>query len=227
MTLSIDDYQARTAGLADTTAIRAAAVYEALRAGYLTEAEAEQLIAATVNAANAASFSLADAYIAIQIEQATGVPAPATGVLPLDELERLIVAVHTIFDDMRQAAEAHVAASGPESAEPASDPAQTAGMRLERLARSEPLETGQKASVAAMAQQPLVEGWTRHMDADPCQLCQWWDRDGRIWPKDHPFQSHKGCNCQPKVVLAQSIRSTEYTRRLERANAPTGTQFTR
>ncbi|MBX9638425.1 MAG: hypothetical protein K2X97_01465, partial [Mycobacteriaceae bacterium] len=92
MTLSIDDYQARTAGLADTTAIRAAAVYEALRAGYLTEAEAEQLIAATVNAANAASFSLADAYIAIQIEQATGVPAPATGALPLDELERLIVA---------------------------------------------------------------------------------------------------------------------------------------
>ncbi len=220
---AVDAYQAQTESLAEATAIRVAGVYEALRAGYLTEDEAQQLIAAAVNTANATSFSLADAYIAMQIEHATGTPTPTTGVLPLDDVERLIQAVHTIFEDMVQQAEAHIAAT----TSPAVDPARTAGMRLERLARSEPLESGQKASVAAMTEQPLVEGWTRQTDADPCQLCQWWAREGRIWPKNHPFPSHKGCNCQPKIVLAQRIRPTQYTRRLERANAPTGTQFTR
>ena len=90
-----------------------------------------------------------------------------------------------------------------------------AEVRFERLARAEPLETAQKATVEVMDAQPLVEGWTRQMDADPCQLCTWWWRTGRIWPKNHPFQSHKGCNCQPKVVLAKEIQSTEYTRKLE------------
>ncbi|KAA1248796.1 hypothetical protein F0Q45_18615 [Mycobacterium simiae] len=209
----VDDYQARTAGLADSAAVRVAGVYAALRAGHLTADEAQQLIAATVNAANAASFSLADAYIAMQIEQATGTPTPTTGVLPLDELERLLLAVHTIFEGLVQQAEAHIAAS--QRHEGTADP-HTAEMRLERLARSEPLETGQKASVAAMTAQPMVEGWTRQLDADPCQLCRWWWRDGRIWPKDHPFPSHKGCNCQPKIVLAESIQSTQFTRQLER-----------
>ena len=89
-------------------------------------------------------------------------------------------------------------------------------MRIERLARSEPLEAAQNATIDAMQQQPLVEGWTRQMDDDPCQLCRWWWREGRIWPKEHPFQSHKGCNCQPKVVLTEHIESTIYTRRLKR-----------
>ena len=30
----------------------------------------------------------------------------------------------------------------------------------------------QNATIDAMQQQPLVEGWTRQMDADPCQLCR-------------------------------------------------------
>ena len=89
-------------------------------------------------------------------------------------------------------------------------------MRIERLARSELLEAAQNATIDAMQQQPLVEGWTRQMDDDPCQLCRWWWREGRIWPKEHPFQSHKGCNCQPKVVLTEHIESTIYTRRLKR-----------
>ncbi|POX82191.1 hypothetical protein C3477_23855 [Mycobacterium kansasii] len=222
----VEDYQTQTQTLATRTAARAAEVYAALRAGHLTQDEAEQLIATLVNTANAASFTLADAYVSLQIEKATTLPAPTTGITPVDDYDRLLQATHTILDGLLDAIKQHVTADA-ESADATTDPAQTAGMRLQRLARSEPLEAGQNAAVAAMTEQPLVEGWTRQMDADPCQLCQWWDRDGRIWPKDHPFQSHKGCNCQPKVVLAQSIRSTEYTRRLERANAPTGTRFPR
>lgn len=94
-----------------------------------------------------------------------------------------------------------------------------ASMRLERLARAEVMSTAQTATTAAMRDQQAVEGWVRHMDDDPCQLCRWWWREGRVWPKAHPFQSHPGCNCQPKIVVTDHIQSTEYTRRLERNSA--------
>lgn len=220
MTL-VEDYKQQTNGLSIGTAVQVKGVYDALRTGLLTVEEAEQLIAQLVDAANAAAFSLADAYIALQIERLTGLPAPAAGIPPSDGVERLRKAVHTIFDNLEAMVE-HA-----ESVMATEDPVQTATMRLERLARSEPLEAGQNAVVKVMVEQPLVEGWTRAMDDDPCQLCEWWWRGGRIWPKAHPFQSHKGCNCQPEIVLAQSIQSTGYTRRLERNLAPSGTRFTR
>lgn len=251
----VEDYQAQTEALATTTAAQVAAIYAAVLAGQLTTPDAELLIAAAVNSANAAATTLADVFISAQIEEASGIAAPPVGLLPRDDSARLIKAAHTILDG--EALSSHVAEpdklaatfsedgrkrsheidrggfkppnpdidpprsfkepsqSGVVSAEP--DPAATASMRLERLARSEPLETAQQAAVAAIAEQPLTQGWTRGMDADPCQLCVWWWREGRIWPKAHPFQSHKGCNCQPKVVLAENIQSTEYTRKLERS----------
>lgn len=92
-----------------------------------------------------------------------------------------------------------------------------AEMRLTRLSRAEPFKAAQTAVHAAMQEQTLVEGWTRQMDADPCQLCRWWSRNGRVWPKQHPFQSHTGCNCQPKIVLVERISSTYKSRQLERA----------
>ncbi|WP_204806455.1 hypothetical protein [Mycobacterium riyadhense] len=212
----VDDYQLQTEALAARTAARVAEVYAAMQAGHISTEEAEELIAALVNAANAAAFTFADAYVSLQIEKATTLPATATGITPVDDYDRLLKAAHTILDGLLNMLKAHLTADD----EQHSEPVQTAGMRLGRLARSEPLETGQKASVAAMTEQPLVEGWTRQMDDDPCQLCVWWSRDGRIWPKAHPFQSHKGCNCQPKIVLAEHIQSTQFTRRLERNQAP-------
>ena len=104
---------------------------------------------------------------------------------------------------------------------------EAADMRLERMARAEPLATAQRAASEAMTAQPLVEGWVRAMDADPCQLCVWWSREGRVWPRNHPFQTHQGCNCSPRIVFAQNVQSTVFTRRLERAQAPTGTRFPR
>ncbi|MBA2785699.1 hypothetical protein H1J40_19255 [Mycobacterium canettii] len=220
MTL-VGDYQARTGALAGRTAARVAEVYAALRAGHITTEEAEELIAVLVNAANAAAFTLADTYVALQIEKATTLPAPSTGIAPADDYDRLLRAAHTILDGLIGMLKPPAAGGQPRGRElaPDSDPVEVAGMRLERLARSEPLETGQNAAVAAMIEQPLVEGWTRQMDDDPCQLCQWWWRNGRIWPKAHPFQHHKGCNCAPKIVLAKSIQSTQYTRQLERNQA--------
>ena len=57
------------------------------------------LIVAVVNQSNAAAVSLADAGLSVQIEHATGIPTPVTGIAPTDHAERLQKAVSTILDD--------------------------------------------------------------------------------------------------------------------------------
>ncbi|MCB0931653.1 MAG: hypothetical protein KDB71_07105 [Mycobacterium sp.] len=215
----IEDYQAQTAALAAGTVTQVSAIYAAFQAGQITQAETAQLVASVINLANATAATLADAFISAQIEVQIGYPTPTVGVVPADDTARLELAAHTILDDLFTAVSEKTSAADDEIDDDQPDPVSAAEVRFERLARAEPLETAQKATVEVMDAQPLVEGWTRQMDADPCQLCTWWWRTGRIWPKNHPFQSHKGCNCQPKVVLAKEIQSTEYTRKLERNQA--------
>src|SRR5690625_6970662 len=62
----------------------------------------------------------------------------------------------------------------------------------------------------------LATGWTRLLDAEGCELCDWWARDGRVWPKRHPMPRHKGCKCQQLPAYDGEATSTEYTRKLER-----------
>ena len=212
---AVDDLQAATEKLADATAA------EVLRI-YTTEDDdtAIVLIAGVINRANATAVSLGDTYLASQIEEQTGTATPTTGIPPADDSERLMKAAQTVLKGRPQP-ETPGTAENRSAPQPGTEnlPAEdTARNRLERLARSEPLETAQKATHEAMQKQPLVEGWVRQFDADPCQLCVWWWREGRVWPKEHPFQSHKGCNCHPRVVLRKSIKSTGYTRKL-RTNA--------
>ena len=118
-------------------------MYTAYQAGRLARDQAEALIVAVVNVANAAAVTVADAGLSVQIEHATGLPTPATGIAPADGTERLQKAVHTILEEEQPDPEL------PDNTE----------MRIERLARSEPLEAAQNATIDAMQQQPL-EGWT-------------------------------------------------------------------
>ncbi|MBX7452287.1 hypothetical protein GR927_30245 [Mycolicibacterium sp. 3033] len=200
--MTVEDYQLQTEELAARTAVQVASINAALQAGDLTVPDAEFLIASVVDAANNLAALLADQYVSVMVETATGTATPSTGVSPTGNEERLKKAVSTVLTEDDEAVPDVVT-------------------RLQRLARSEPLETGQRAVTAVIADYPHIEGWTRHMDGDPCQLCRWWWREGRIWPKEHPFQRHKGCNCQPKIVVAENIQSTIYTRRLERERAAT------
>ncbi len=124
---SIEQHQSRTEALAAAAAAQAVTVYTAFQAGRLTRDQAEVLIAAVVNAANAAAVSLADVGLQVQIEAATGLPAPATGVIPTDDAHRLEKSVHTIFDEDQPDAQ---------TAEVSDDKSPTQ-MRIERLARSE------------------------------------------------------------------------------------------
>ena len=87
--------------------------------------------------------------------------------------------------------------------------------RLERLGYVLPIESTQDGYAAALQRDPLATGWQRGLDATACQLCRWWWRDGRIWPKRHPMPKHKGCKCQ-QVPQIGRVTPTEYTRKLER-----------
>ncbi|PND58133.1 hypothetical protein CRM90_09100 [Mycobacterium sp. ENV421] len=174
-------YQELTADLAGWTAAAALHVY--VSSG-LSRAETIAAIAAVVAAGNAAAATLAALFVATSVERATRAATPPTGIAPpVDDTERLARAVATVLDDT------------------AADP--SASMRLERLARSEVLDTGQQTVAEIITQLPVVTGWRRVLDADPCERCVRWAEDGRIFPKDAHFKRHYGCNCQTEIVTME------------------------
>ena len=195
MSAVVDAFQAQIERLAARTEAMVMATYAQLTVGEIDTDTTVPLIAAVVNRANAAATALADVWLAVQIEVLARRPVPTIGVIPTDDSERLIKAATTVLTE-------------------GLDDAET---RLARLGRAEPLEAACWGTHDAVQKQPLVEGWVRQFDADPCQLCVWWWREGRVWPKAHPMPRHKGCNCQPRVVLREGIQSTGYTRRLRNA----------
>lgn len=87
--------------------------------------------------------------------------------------------------------------------------------RLERLGYVLPIEETQGGYGDELARSSRVEGWLRGMNDDACQLCVWWWREGRVWPKRHPLQTHKGCKCQ-QVPTIGHVDETQYTKALER-----------
>lgn len=167
-------------------------------------AQAEQLgdrlfaaaLAAVLATYNGRAASLAVTAFAAQASIATGTPTPVAMLPDFGDGDRLAKAATTVTDVAR-------ASEVPEKI-------------IGRLARAEPLNTAARTYHDALSRSELVEGWTRHMDDDPCQLCTWWWREGRVWPKQHPFQTHTGCACVPRPSWRKSIQSTGYTRQLER-----------
>ncbi|MFA7511129.1 MAG: hypothetical protein WCZ29_11670 [Mycolicibacterium vanbaalenii] len=153
-------------------------------------------LAAILATFNQRAVSLAVTAFSAQASIATGNPVPVSLPGIPDETDRLAKAASTVLDVAR-------ASDVPDNI-------------IARIGRAEPLNTAARTYSNQLAESPLVEGWVRNMDADPCQLCQWWWREGRIWPKDHPFQTHHGCACVPRPVWARNIQSTMKSRQLER-----------
>lgn len=77
-------------------------------------------------------------------------------------------------------------------------------MRLGRLAWSESIDSARAVSSEYMRGTEQVDGWTRQLDSDPCELCTWWHRAGRIWPADHSMPTHKGCACAQRWIRTAS-----------------------
>ncbi len=150
-------------------------LYRRLEAGQLTEDEFVEMVAVVIERSNARAVSLADLALAAAITVALRRAVPTLGLSPRGERDRLRKAAGTLVAVL------------PTTADPVA--------RVARLGRAEPLTTAQRAYSEGVARSPHVAGWTRGLSGKPCQLCQWWHRGGKVWPKSHPMPTHKGCTC--------------------------------
>lgn len=116
---------------------------------------------------------------------------------------------------------AHSTLSGAETAAATvmAGPREQAATRLARLARGAVARAAQDAREDTLQSSELVQGWTRGVDSTSCQLCVWWWRNGRVWPKEHHMPRHPGCTCVqvPKLVAnLQGVSDYAYNDSAER-----------
>jgi len=149
-------------------------------------------LAAILAVFNRRAAALAEVGFAAEATIAARTAVPILGLPIVDDIGRLTKAATTVLDVARTS-------EVPEAI-------------IGRLGRAEPLKAAARTYSDSVRESPLTEGWTRGMDADPCQLCRWWWREGRTWPAAHPFQTHTGCACVPRPVWAKNIRETLYTK---------------
>lgn len=177
--------------LGDATAEKVLVVVAAWETGELTDEEAAALIAAVVSTANLRAAALGDLSLSADLTKATRTVVPPSGVVPPpDEIRRLNKAAATLLEVL------------PETPDPEA--------RAARLGRSEPLTSAVNARGEALSRSQLVEGWTRQVSGSGCELCGWWSRDGRVWPKDHPMPQHKGCRCTQTPVLVERVKPVQH-----------------
>lgn len=173
-----DQFQTALEKLAEDTATSARRIANRRN---ITRADKALRLATLLQRSNATARTLADAWTSRQVEGVTGKPAPARGLLPADDSDRLLKAVRTALEDRDTALE-----------------------RVERLGRSEPLQTAQTAVTEALTGRPGGRGgylgWVRQLNAGACEVCQRWERGGRVWPADHYMPRHPNCACVPRVV---------------------------
>lgn len=174
------------ARVGDETARAVLAILDAIESG-LYPADVLPELAATLmrlGAAQASELVLAD-YAATVAATAGTVP-PAAALAP----------VSSVSESKAAQAVATVLAGQPEQVR----------TRLERLTRSTVVRAAQDTRGQAVARDPNVHGWRRGIDSDTCQLCRWWWREGRVWPKDHHMPRHPGCTCvQVPVTVSTGV----------------------
>lgn len=159
-------------------AARAEAQVTTVAAAYSAGAVARTLFietaAASVYAANLAATAYADTAVTAWRLATVGLPAGTLGLLPpSDEQERLVRAFATIA--------AH-----------AQGLAQATEQRSARVARSEPLQRGQRALQDAYRARG-IEHWRRVVRPDSCDDCSL--LAGQIEPMATDFRDHPGCRC--------------------------------
>lgn len=177
--------------LAEDTADQLVQIVTSLDEGRIDRAEAIALIAAFLAAANVRATVLADLALSAQITAGTGTSVPVLGLTRPDEAARLHRAASTLLERLPPDLEA-------------------AEAQIRRIGRAEPLKAASDARSDGIARSPLVEGWVRDRNGDECELCTWWWREGRVWPKNHPMPRHTGCVCTQRVVLVERVREVQH-----------------
>lgn len=172
--------------LTDRTRQQVLAVFDMWLAGKVTGDQFAQLVAAFIATANGRAIALADLSLAATLSVDLGAAVPAIGLAAPWDPARLQKAATTLLA---------VAAQGEDITD-----------RLARIAHVEPSEAAARAWSRGLAASRKVKGWSRRMEPRACQLCQWWARDGHVWPKDHPMPTHKGCQCTPQPITKEIAR---------------------
>lgn len=174
----------RLAELSDRTGRQVLAVLDQVAAGIVSLEDLPELVAILTELGATQAAALTSADLAGDISAALGrpvtLPEPVVNVQP----------------GAVQTATATVLAG----------PAEQRAARLSRLARSAVARAGQDARETVIRRSGLVSGWTRGVDSTSCELCVWWWRGGRVWPKDHHMPRHPGCTCVQVPRLARDIR---------------------
>lgn len=183
-------YQEQTTALAEDVSAQVLAALAAYAAGTLTAEAFVAVVAAYVAAGNSGAATLGDLSLAAAVTLALGTPVAPVGISrPATDPDRLTGAARKILDDLdRQTA------TDPDAA------LSTAQMRFLRLAEAEVHQAVAQAYDAAVKESSYVTGWRRGLEPDACELCTWWWREGRVWPADHPFPRHTGCDCSQLIV---------------------------
>lgn len=188
-------YQETLDRLSADAEAKAQKVLDQLEAGDIDQAAAIALLVAIILVAQKRGAAVAELSFAAQVSALSKAPIVAAGVAvgAPDIVHRVIektVSTSKGIDETRT--------------------------RIARIAQNEPQEVAKQTYGKAMARSEKVEGWTRGLDSDPCELCVWWSRDGRVWPKDYPLAHHKGCQCTQVPVLAHRVAEVPYSRILKR-----------
>ncbi|TFD56395.1 hypothetical protein [Cryobacterium sp. Hh38] len=181
-------YQTSLSKIRESTNAQVLEAWRVYGLGRITKAQFVQLAAALILQANGKAAALADLSLSAELYRLTGDTHAPLGVLPSGyDQPRLQRGVETLLVDF--------------------EAGEDIDARLTRFATNAPLGAATDAYSEGVKQSTAVEGYVRQMDSDPCQLCRYWWREGRIWPKDHRMPHHKGCACTHRVVTVDKIRS--------------------
>ena len=186
-------YQETLTQLQDTTARAVLSLHAQLEAGTLTGAEFMDLAALVLETARRQGLSLGALSIRAYLEQVTGEPQPAPVPTPPPETpdrQRIRAGLDTVL----------------------AGPHEQIATRLERIALNEPIEAATSGAEQAIRADSRVKGWTRGLEADACEMCVWWWRQGRVWQSDHPMPRHTGCVCNPVPAIAVATDNAQTTK---------------
>lgn len=171
--------------LSGRTADLVVALWGLVEAGRLSVADFEELAAEIIATARQRGATAAQTVFRAMTEAHTGTPAVVRPTTNVDDVSRLRIALATIV-----ASELDTV------------------MQLTRIAANEPTQAATDAMADEIARSEIVTGWRRGLDSDPCQLCVWWAREGRVWRPEHTMPRHTGCNCHQIPVMKE--RTTNY-----------------
>lgn len=183
-------YQGAVAKIRNSTEKQVLEAYRQYGLGRITQPQFVQLASAIVAQANNTATALADLSLSAELVRVTGTTHAPIGTLPKGyDQARLAKGVTTLLEDV---------AAGEDITD-----------RLRRFASSEPLTAATNTFSQGVSGSDSIEGWVRQMDGDPCQLCRYWWREGRVWDKDHRMPHHKGCACTQRIVVIPKKVSTK------------------